>query len=364
MAAGRSMDDTPVSTTKERYDNFVTKWDWGKNGQFKQARFFGNVVVDYVHTIKTITDKFYPEYCHGFDVDKGEFFTDREDRCPCCALGIKGQHRYFINAIDIEYEENKPSRPKADWSPIRFVDVSPTLFLRLKELRSINNDTAITDRDRGAIVQIKFNKDAEPANMYSASMDTKNVAISDEQKEYIVIQKYPGGRTATIKGTNGFPAQFEYIRCINTRDSMVKGLRRNGYYGNTEQSAAAAHSFDESKPMSREETVAKMDAEASVEVIDIDLSTEIAKTFSYDDVPVAKPSKTVEAPQPHEECPSQFGEFASSAVCFADCAVSTACRNASNGSVEAAPKKAEPVEGGLTTKKREVAIVDDDDDSV
>jgi hypothetical protein len=144
---------------------------------------------------------------------------------------------------------------------------------------------------------------------------------------------------------------------------MVKGLRRNGYYGNTEQSAAAAHSFDDSKPMSREETVAKMDAEASVEVIDIDLSTEIAKTFSYDDMPVAKPSKTVEDPQPHEECPSQFGEFASSAVCFADCAVSTACRNASNGSVEAAPKKAAetPV---AATKKREVAIVDDDDDSV
>lgn len=363
----KSMGETPVFGTKQRWDDYVTRWEWDEKGNFQLARFFGDVTMEYIHSMETKSGKRYPEFCHGWDVDKGEFYKDREDRCPCCALNVKGQHRYFLNVIDIEAEENKPVSPKANWSPIRFLDASPTLFTRLKELTPVNKGAYVTDAERGAIVQIKFNKSADAANMYSASMDTKAVALTEDQKAYIVTQKYPDGSAKIVRGTNGLPACFEYVRCVNSRDDMIKGLRRNGYYGETEESAAAAHSFDApNRELSREEKVAQIDAEASVETIDF------SKVFAgepnmplVDEEPTPKAttspvaevfSKPKAKKEPYEECPTEFGNFASHMDCFTKCGVVNECRAASNEAVVAAP---------APTKKKEVApVVDDDDDTV
>jgi len=359
----KSLDETPSMGTKQRWDDFATRWEWDEKGNFQLARFFGDVVVEYIHTIETKTGKRYPEFCHGWDVDASEFYKDKEDRCPCCALNIKGQFRYFMNVIDMDEEENKPSKAKADWSPIRLLDASPTLFARIKELKSVNKGTMVTDPDHGALVQIRYNKNAEAANMYSASMDTKDVALTDDQKSYIVTQKYPNGSFKTVKGKNGLPACFEYVRCVNSRDDMVKSLRRNGYYGETEEAASAAHSFDASnRETARDELVAQVDAESSVETIDF------SKIFAGDPTPpvmvdedpapapTSAPAK-VKKKEPYDECPTSYGNFANHMDCFTKCGVALECR--------AATEEATTAPSQAPAKKKEVApVVDDDDDTV
>jgi hypothetical protein len=348
---GKSMDDTPVAGGKQRWDMYVEKWEWDDKGGFRSARLFGDVTMEYIHSMETKNGKFYPEFCHGWDVDNQVFYTDRENRCPCCASNIKGSHRYYMNAIDLEAEENKPSRPKPDWSPIRFIDISSSLFSRLKELKTLNKGCSISDTEHGANVQIKFNPNTDPGSMYSASMDTKDVPITEEQKAYIVTQKYPNGNTKQLRGKDGLPAQFEYIRCVNSRDDMVKSLRRNGYYDDNENAAAAAHTYD--KPS--DETVARAEAETVVEVMDIDLSAGI---FSGDSIkpPVNVTPAKEKSNEPHEDCPTEFGNFASALCCFSGCDVAKACRAASSNVTEPTTT--------TTAKKKEVAPVDDDDDSV
>jgi hypothetical protein len=354
FSMGRGMDDVPSTGKNPRWEEFVSKWEWDKNGGYKLARLFGDVVVDVSHNVETKTGKSYPEICHGWDIETCKFFEDKNDRCPCCALGFKTTTRYFMNAIDIELEEARPANAKANWTPIRLLSMPSTLFNRLKDLKPVNKGFAVSDKVHGAIVQIKFNKDAEAANMYSATMDTKSVPITEEQANYIVTQKYPDGTTKVVRGVDGLPAQFEYVRCMNSRDEMIKSLRRNNHYGETE--AASAHSFDKSRPMSREETVAKIDAEASIETVDM------SKIFAGDDTPPPpKPAKTA-APaepkkkEPYDECPSSFGEFASTIDCFTKCDVSDECKLATD-------KKASVA----TPVKKTPAVVveeDDDDDTV
>ena len=350
--AGRSMDEVPNTGKELRWENFVDKWDWGKGG-YQLVRLFGDVWMDYTHSVETKTGKRYVEYCHGWDVDNWKFFDDKKDRCPCCALDLKGSYSYFMNAIDIEAADAKPSNAKPDWSPIRMLRVPPTLFKRLQELKPVNKGFSVSDRDNGALLQIKYNKDAEAANMYSVTMDTRNVPISKDQAEYIVVQKYPDNSSKTLTGSKGLPAQFEYIRCVNSRDEMIKSLRRNNYYGESEAAASSAHSFDsDSRALSREETVAKLDAEAPIETFDIDMS----KVFAGDPVaptpakaPVASGKK-----EPYDECPSAFGKFFGTIDCFTKCDVSNECKLASDKNAAApaaAPKKVAPA-----------AVAEDDDD--
>lgn len=359
---GRSMDDIPSVDKDQRWENYVAKWEWDETGSYQLARIYGDVWMDYVHTVETKTGKRYPEYCHGWDVDKCEFYPDRKDRCPCCALEIKGAHRYFMNAIDIEAEENKPQKAKADWSPIRFLSMSQTLFKRLKELTSVNKNVNVANRDAGAIVQIKYNKNAEAANMYSATMDTKCVPITAEQAGYIVTQKYPDGRSDIIRGKEGLPAQFEYIRCMNSRDDMIKSLRRNNFYGESEASASAAHSFDDNRTMTREETVAKLDAETSIETMDLaeDIAKNIFAGNPVDEAPAPKKVAREESPkvkEPYDECPTEYGKFASTLDCFTKCAVHEECRKASE-------KKTTATSESAPAKKTVAPVIDDDDDEV
>lgn len=360
---GKGMDEVVVQDRDARWDKYVQKFEF-KDNSFHQVRLFGDVTVDYTHSMKTSTGKHYREYCHGWDVDKGEFYSDAKDRCPCCNLEIKGGYRYHMNLIDLEAEENKPAKPKANWSPIRYIDLPSSLFKRLKELKAVNYGVVISDASQGANVQIKYDANADAANQYSGSMDTKNVPLTDAQKSYTVIQKYPDGSSKVVKGENGLPAQFEYVKCMNSRDDMTKSLRRNGYLPTSdgEEGSSAEHSFDRgTDPMTRQQKVAQLDAEAPIETMTLELDT----VFAGDEepapkagaAPVAAPKEAPkeEAPsvvlEPCAECPTGFGKFANALECFTKCAVMDKCREASSFA------------GVDSTKKSEV-VDDDDDDSV
>ena len=344
MAAGRSMDETPVFGQKQKWFDYVARWEWDEKGGFQLARLFGNVFMDFMHSIETKTGKFYPEFCHGWNVDTCEFYPDKKDRCPSCALEIKGQYRYFMNVIDVVAEENKPNKPKPDWSPIRFIDMSSTLFQRVKELKTVNKGYSVSDPLHGAIIQIKYNPSLDPGSQYAATMDTKDVPISEEQKEYIVTQKFPDGNSKIIRGVNGLPAQFEYIRCINSRDDMIKSLKRHNHYG--EQNSDGGHTFDN---MNQEENVARIAAEAPIETIDLDNVFPTTPIVDEDPIPKAKTLKK----EVCDDCPTEFGKFASTLDCFTNCGLRDECREATNTKATTPAK---------TTAKKEVAPVEDEDD--
>jgi hypothetical protein len=353
------MDEIPNSGKDRRWDDYVAKWEWNETGTYQLARLFGDVVMDYVHNVETKTGKRYPEFCHGWDVDNFAFYPDRKDRCPCCALEIKGAHRYFMNAIDMEVEENKPSKVKADWSPVRLISMSQTLFDRIKDLKPVNKGVSVSDRDHGAVVQIKFNSKADAGAMYSASMDTKDVPITEEQAAYVVNQGYPDGASKIVKGKNGLPAQFEYVRCVNSRDDMVKSLKRNNHMGDTDSFESSSHAFDSgSRAYNREAAVARIEAEAPVETMDMSnvFGSEASAPVSAPK-PAATPVKAAKK-APSDECPTDFGKFASTMVCFTDCAVQAECREATESKAEARAKPA------AATSKASAPVMDDDDDSV
>lgn len=231
----------------------------------------------------------------------------------------------------------------------------------------------VSDIKHGAIIQVKYNPQLDPGSQYSATMDTKDVAITPEQLEYIVIQKYPEGATKTVRSEGGVPAQFEYVRCVNSRDDMTKGLRRNGYYGVSETSASAAHTFDEGKSLTREETIARADQETPIETIDL----EISNIFPIGDpmplvdeepapkkgTAVAKAKTAVKSTEPCDECPTEFGRFANHMVCFTECGVSEECKKESNSRLSTS-KTAETPKKKPTSPQVEAATTDDDDDTV
>jgi hypothetical protein len=349
---GRGMDDIHVPDRDARWDKYVQKYEFG-DAAYHPVRFYGDVVVDFAHSVKTAKGT-YREYCHGFDVDKGEFYPDKKDRCLCCKLEIAGGYRYLMNLIDIEAEENMPAKPKADWTPIRYLDMPVSLFRRLLDLKTINGSYNISNPDKGAIVMIKYDQTMDAANRYSCSLDTKMVPLSEAQRAYTVKQRYPDGSTQIVKGVNNIPAQYEYIRCINSRDDMEKSLRRHGYLESQEHAFDAPQSEDDS--MTRKQKIAKLDAEASVETVD--LEADLSQVFAPDEEPAPKSKSQVkETPKaattelaPCDECPTSFGKIANSLECFTKCPVMEQCREASNYQANAA-----------TSKKPETVDVEDDD---
>jgi len=354
--AGRSLDDTPTKGNKAKWSDFVEKFNFKKD-DWHVVRFFGPVWTEFRHSVRTKTDKFYPEYCHGWNVDTGEFFPDKEDRCPICALlsgenppgkdRIQGSYRYIMNLIDIEIEENRPANPKPGWTCVRLADLPVTAFTKLKDLKAVNKNYSIDHPEMGAILQIKHNPDTDPAKQYNVTMDTKNIAFTDAQKTYTVCQKYPDGGSKILKGKDGLPGYFEYVRCVNSRDDMIRSLKTHGYFGEQDEAAPTSRR-NASSSYEREERVARVEAEAPIETMD--------DFIPLDEEPTPKKVQHVEAPSniPYDDCPSAFGEFASAVECFTKCGVMAKCREAT----EAASKDEKP------PVKKAQAYVPDDDDTV
>ena len=359
----RSMDETVVYSKEAKWYEYVTQWEFEPN-QWHPGRVVGDVWQDYRHRIETKNGKTYPEYCHGFNVDEGKHYPDREERCECCRLKIGGQMRYYMNWISREAEEQKPAKPKQHWSPIYMIDMSPTLFKRIKELKMPNKGISVDDAIHGAIIQIKYDPQAEAASMYSATMDEKDTPVTDEQKEYIVVQKYPDGQQKVVRGDGTMPGLFEYIRCISSREDMIRSLKNNGYYDkDSPPEEEAEERPKKSKPTTKTPVakVSQIDAETPIEDDDDDsLGSAVnqAPEVMDDEDPLprnVKPAAKAKqvSDEPCAECPTEFGSFANSIDCYTKCAhLWERCKAASESKDKPVAKASKKVQ------------IDEDDDTV
>jgi len=327
----RDLDSTPTYTKDARWSDFVNVWEY--DSDWKSVRLFGPVWTDFRHTVKTKSGKAYWEYCHGWDIEKEEFYPDREARCACCSLKLPGQYRYYMNLICKETEENKPQKPKPDWSPIYMIDMPPTLLKKIKEFKGANKGFAVADPVRGATILLKYDSNAEPANMYSCTLDDKDCPITKEQQAYTVHQKYPDGASKVIRGSKGLPGMWEYVRCVNSRDSMLRSLRAHN------------HLVDNSEALSQSK-VDQVNMES--EIHQVDLGNDAFEIPFGDPTPSPAPTSQ----EPCLECPTEFGKFANTIECFTKCThLMNACRAAT-------------LQGGPSTSSTSKAGNLDDDDSV
>ena len=335
--------------------------------KWHRVRFYGLVTSDFRHNVPTLSKKSYPEYCHGYDVDADQFYDDRDERCEACARKVPGVSRYFMNLIDVEMEENKPAKAPVGWSPVKMAELSKTLFERLQNLRAANKQYPITHPKHGAIVLIQYDPDADPAQMYGAQVDDKDVALTDEQCAYVIEQMFEDGNKKTIKGANGEPPQYTYIRCVNTLQDMTASLNRNQVGMTGAKKLPSLDTEDENPKVEEEKLVAKAASEMSINQAPDTLKRRPQPAVEEDDTPPPPPARKA-APAPvaapveeeveedvvdesalaHAECPASFGKFASANLCFTKCKARKPCRE-----ISLASKKASKV-----VKK------DDDEDAV
>ena len=232
----RDLDQIQSSRTLEklRWSDFSQKFEF-QTSEWYLVRAFGKVWTDYRHVVTTKSGKRYYEYCHAWNSEKDEFMTQREDACECCRLQsagkvgaggqkITGQYRYFINIIQYVQMDSKVMA-----KGIFLLEMSKSLCEKLQDLKGANGGISVTDPQKGALLLIKCDKNQDPSNMYSASIDTKNIPISEDAYKLVVRQKYPGGTVKNVPA-NGLPPQFEYIRTTSHKNDIHRSLVNNGYF--------------------------------------------------------------------------------------------------------------------------------------
>ena len=223
---------------KLRWSDLVQPFEFTST-DWHLVRPFGQVWTDFRHIITTKTGKKYYEYCLAFDEsepNQNRNDPNRHAKCECCRLEfeqkvgfggsrIVSHYRYFMNVVLYE-EVNNTYKAKG----VYLLEMANSLFKKIKELKSANGGISVTHPKNGAFIQIKYDRNESPSSMYSASLDTKNTPIPQDALELIIKQKYPGGTTKEIKGKNGLPPQFEYIRGVSSEEEIIKSLRTHGYY--------------------------------------------------------------------------------------------------------------------------------------
>lgn len=232
----RDLDSIRLGTEKKlRWSNLVKPFEF-KSTDWHLIRPFGGVWVDRRHVVTTKSGKRYYELCHAWDIDTNDL---KDVTCECCNLekasrtGSAGQKitthkRYYINVISYESIGSEH-----EMKGIYMLEMSPTFIKKLAELKGANNNISVTDAERGATVLIKFDRNLDPANMYSISIDTKNVAIDTQALQLSIVQKYSDGTVKKIKAKDNLPPMYEYIRLPSSVEDMKNSLRANGYYDNT-----------------------------------------------------------------------------------------------------------------------------------
>jgi hypothetical protein len=375
------LSNTKVYTKNKRWSDFVKAWKF-EPGIWHRVRLFGLVWKDYRHVVDTKTGKKYYEYCHAWDPDTDQWIQGQPgiSVCPCCDLDSetvrKKGERLYTNLIWLEEEENKPANPKPDWSPIYMMEMPKTLFQRILELSAVNKGHFVDDPQHGANIQIKFDPSAEAANMYAATMDDKNVALTPTQLAYVVTQKYANGTSKRIAGNGQLPGGYSYIRCVNTREDMVNGLERNGYYKkggmpNTPSAAETQENFQKldqveeinldqdpipapahlkaPQPVVDEAPAPKPVTKAATNVV----QPQAAATNAAKAIPVAPKTDSVAnvsngstdlAKLAFSGCPSEFGKFASAVDCFTLCQVMQQCKSKTEATFQGKKPAAPPVQ--------------------
>lgn len=220
------------SEKKMRWSDLVKPFAFRDNG-WHLIRPFGGVWIEQRHVVTTKNNKVYYEQCHAWDLDTNDL---RNVPCECCALEkanrtgsagqtITTQKRIYINVLSYESVGSE-----YELKGIFLMEMSPSLSKKLKELKGANNNVSVTDPQRGAMLSVKFDRNLDPANMYSTSIDTKNVPIDPQALALSIVQKYPDGTVKKITSKDNLPPMYEYIRLPSNAEDMKNSLRVNGYY--------------------------------------------------------------------------------------------------------------------------------------
>lgn len=374
----REIDSVPSLDERQRWSDFVKPFEF-PDKEWQLVRPVGPVWTDYRHCVTTKNGKRYYEYCHAWDQEKDDFVDNREQVCECCRLQlagsvgaggakITGQYRYYLNVFHYLAEENAEGDMVNTPQGIFLLEMSSSLFKRVQDLKKANGNFPVTHPERGALVLIKFDKSQEPANMYSASLDTKNIALEKEALANVVVQKYPDGSKKKIQGDGKKPAMWEYLRTTSSREEMRKSLRTQGYYQG--EVAAQAAPFQGRSPsvgfndFQRQPEVdfgldaAHEDTEVSQAPAHLKAALNKAPTVP-DEAPAPRPGKApakamslAEAQAAaYEGCPTAFGDFAGNVDCFSACKVTSMCKAETEKKQVAA----------MAARRKPAPVMDDDE---
>lgn len=201
--------------------------DWPKNGDPINVRIVGDVVGFGIHKIK-VTKKDGSETtinkpCLAYDAETDSI--DSTKPCPYCKLpsGSKeiqyNSHLYFANVIVRELQEQAPRKlpqltakekktgikelGSSSWTPVRVMRIPSTLAQRLKKLGERNIVVHPTTKAKKAFdvnhpkygidLEVSFDKNATPANMYSADKTEspsgkKYSPLDEDEQGYLLYE--------------------------------------------------------------------------------------------------------------------------------------------------------------------------------
>lgn len=319
-----------IDSERFRWTDFVKPFEFIQK-EWQLVRPVGPVWTDYRHTITTKNGKRYVEYCHAWDTTSEDFVNNREDACDCCRLQIAGvigtggakimgQYRYYLNVFHYVEDDHGDLKNQG----LFLLEMSSSLFKRVQELKRANGNFPVTHPERGAMVLIKFDKNQDPANMYSASLDTKNSPLTPELLTNTVLQRYPDGSKKKKEGDGKNPAFWEYIRTTSTREEMRKSLRTQGYYANEPQAQRPLQDFSKHTEFAIADDMPETPAQSH-------LRSAVSQAPKHEDeAPAPRPKKALSVEEAkqlvYEGCPTTFGDFAGSADCYSLCKANMVCK--------------------------------------
>jgi len=374
----REIDSVPSSDERIKWRDLVKPFEF-PDKDWQIVRPVGPVWTDYRHAVTTKNGKRYYEYCHAWNSEKDDFVDNREEACECCRLQlagttgaggakIVGQYRYYMNVLHYLSEENAEGEMVNSLQGVFLLEMSSSLFKRVQDLKKANGNFPVTHPERGALVLIKFDKSQEPANMYSASLDTKNVALDKEALQNVIVQKYADGSKKKLQGDGKKPAMWEYLRQTSSREEMRRSLRTQGYY-QQEAGAPSGSNFSKSYQDFQKQNEVDFGVPFSDDVEVSPAPQHLKNVVSrpaQDEEPApkarpvaaaaSKPSMTLAEAEAaaYEGCPTSFGDFAGSVDCFSVCKVNSLCKSETE-------KKQAALGAAARKKPAQQKFLDDDD---
>jgi hypothetical protein len=225
----------PTGRNGPVWETFANKYKYKKGWQ--RLRLFGLLYTDARHNnIKTKNGKAYSEWCPGYDVENDQFFSNREERCECCRLGLDTQIRRFVNVLNVDEWERRPANAPSDWNAIYLLEMSPSFYDQVIGLKNHpnNNGNNVGDPLKGSILGVEYKPEAIPAQQYTVSLLTVGWKFDEEMLGFTFSQTNPAGRAEVRRGDKSLPAAWVYYPCRSTKENMVASLTRNNYYGPAE----------------------------------------------------------------------------------------------------------------------------------
>lgn len=182
--AMKDLNNVKPPANDEKWRDEVMWGDMPKHNTWYCFRLVGGVYSIRQHWIEFINKdgekKRFSLECRNWNVDTET--TDLENDCLPCTLNYKGQVRYLVNAID----RNVQVQMKAGVSPIRGLDLPPTLVREIQSLDKLNvhdsRPVSVAHPDLGCDIHLQLN---DQSNMNKWLVQKGNcVALTPEEREY------------------------------------------------------------------------------------------------------------------------------------------------------------------------------------